>query len=66
MYVYLFVTLHPWSRVLLEKPPVAHLLKTVHYRAHKSSPLVPTLSQIDPVHTSLYISKIHFPFFFRF
>jgi len=49
-----------WSRVLLEKLTVPHLVKnshlmekTYHYRIQNSGPLVPILSQVKPITTVL-------------
>jgi hypothetical protein len=48
------------SAVTQELPNIFLYLK-IHYLVQKSTPLVPTLSQINPIHTTpSYLSKIHF------
>jgi hypothetical protein len=65
------IWLIPWSWAHLEKPQVAHLLKNfptfygtrmfISVHVHKSPPLAPTLSQINPVRiTPTSLSKIYF------
>jgi hypothetical protein len=62
-----FKEINQWSFILLEKPPVTQEFPKVlwspkiHYRVHKSFPLVHILSQISSVYTaSAYFFKIHF------
>jgi hypothetical protein len=60
--------LTPWSRILFEKLIVTNLAKKypflwnpkARYRVHKSPPLDPTLSQLNPVRPiDPYLPKVH-------
>jgi hypothetical protein len=54
-----------WEAATVELPSILWNPK-VCYHVHKSPPLVPILSQIDPVHTiTSYLSKIYFNIGFK-
>jgi hypothetical protein len=62
---YLFMELNPsWEAAncaATQELPSILWNQKVHHHVHKSPPLVPVLSQIDPVHTiPSYLSKIYF------
>jgi hypothetical protein len=65
IYTYLLTELSPsWGATNCaapQEPPSISWNQKVQYRVHKSPPLVPILSHINPIHSiPSYLSKIHF------